>query len=138
MSSDFEPVGEKLVPGIHGETIDGGAPYEFDDAKHDPNQKDEHEDMVGEVSADPAFEEKDAIEIDGLPFEELKQARLNRKRTVMDLLDHQDNLYAYFAAVDEETGRHTSSYAMTIDDWEAFGKPEKITVGVVNGDILNN
>jgi len=64
-------------------------------------------------------------------FADLKRVRLSRKRTVMHFASV-DGDNVYFSADD-----NMSSYYMDKSDWEAFGSPEAVTVGVVNGDILN-
>lgn len=122
-------------------------------------ESDENEDMAGDIGADPTFEsdpdkdlrdlmpdvktdggiefkQPDEIPIEDVPMEELKQIRLSRKRTVMKFVEN-DTEYAYFSDVNEDTGVHQTAYTMSKYDFEAFGSPEFITVGVVNGDILN-
>lgn len=76
--------------------------------------------------------------IEDVPMEDLKKIRLSRKRTVMTLdtdLEPVDG-FASFTAKDDD-GLITSSYLMSEMDYEAFGSPEIITVGIVTGDILN-
>lgn len=139
------------------ETIDGGGPYVFDPAKN----TDEHEDMVGDAGADPAFEQaleetqteyREALDrlddspaetpIEDVPMEELKKIRLSRKRAVMELEGDPNEEptdgteFVSFVAKDDD-GLIVGSYIMSQLDWDGFGRPSKITVGVVSGDILN-
>jgi hypothetical protein len=119
----------------------------------------EHEDMVGDITADPAYEFDDPKEnksnfdqegglvevrpIEDVPMEELKQIRLSRKRTVMklqgDLSEDPSEGFSHvsFISTNDDDNSVESEYLMLVSDWEAFGKPTVITVGVVNGDILN-
>lgn len=144
---------------MSGETIDGGAPYADDwrdggmiDPKEEASLEDYdeiHQEKHVLMETESGFVIESDVEvskvtpvgvaetpIEDVPMGELKQIRLSRKRTVMKFVEKDDE-YAYFSDVNEDTGVHQTAYTMSMYDYEAFGYPEAITVGVVNGDILN-
>jgi hypothetical protein len=156
---DYVQKGEKM-----SETIDGNGPYGFDKGKEsdekgffvepggegDVNYRSaETGQFVSEETAEAnpdttvrevdEDEENDAkMDAEIKTFDDLKKARLSRKRTVMTLNEEMDPGSGVPFCSFREDGSIDACYFMPSIDWEGFGKPQKITVGVVNGDILND
>jgi hypothetical protein len=116
---------------MSGETIDGGAPYEFDDAKHDVNlEEPTPEEMDAMVDkAVSLITEHQGVNPKGNP------TKLN-KRSVLMNLEQGDELSAYFVHLDE-AGKVTDSLYMLLDMWDDMGRPDTITVVVHPKDMLN-
>jgi hypothetical protein len=131
---------------MSGETIDGGAPYEFDDAKHDGNVEDveEYQETPGENYIDPTPEEMDEMVDKAISLVTEHQGvnpkgsptKLN-KRSVLMNLEHGDELSAYFVHMDED-GKVSDSLYMLLDMWDDMGRPDTITVVVHPRDMLNS
>lgn len=144
------------------ETISGDGPYEFDKPIAEVTDVRDTDDgieidyrsaetgkFVSEAYAaehpdttvrETTDEENDAkMDAEVKTFDDLKRVRLSRRRVVMKRHPEQKTGdYVYFEAdTDDEPAIRTDGYYMTVENWEAFGSPEHITVGVVNGDILN-
>jgi hypothetical protein len=112
-----------------GETIDGGAPYEFDPTKDVP---------VVPVEEDVDLGFDDASHDGNVTSpESLVGASMSRRQTLMTLQSPGGGDFAYFANINEETGQQDDAIHMTYDNWDAFGQPDIVTVTVEPGDHLN-
>lgn len=142
-----------------GETIDGGAPYEFDKSEGDVNYRsaetgrfvseeeaEAHPETTVKETVDPTPEEMDAMVDKAVSLIHESRGvnpkgsptKLNKRSLVMSLHDdqHTDN-YAYFEHQYDELVR-TDGYYMPLEIWDDFGRPDVITVVVYPKDMLNS
>jgi hypothetical protein len=135
---------------MSGETIDGGAPYEFDPKFAEALEQTNTEYAEAftkldesEKTDDPTPEEMDEMVDKAVSLITEHQGvnpkgnptKLN-KRSVLMNLENGDELSAYFVHLDED-GKVTDSLYMLLDMWEDFGRPDTITVVVHPRDLLN-
>jgi hypothetical protein len=127
----------KHMETIDGETIDGGAPYEFDPIK-DYGRVPPEEGDVNYRSAETGqfVSEEEAEAHPDTTVAEKKPAVLAKTRKVMDIHIEASDIFIGFVAKDDD-GIIRSSYLMPRDEWDDFGQPDVITVAVVPRDLLN-
>lgn len=130
---------------MSGETIDGGAPYEFDDAGHDPafiealeETQTEYREALDKLEDEP---KADLItEVQGINPAH-NPPKLNKRSILMklDLISEEDdhgNSFACFGHLGED-GHNTDGLQMPVEIWEDFGRPDTLTVVAYPKDMLN-
>lgn len=134
---------------MSGETIDSGAPYEFDDAGHDVNANWKDEIQPAKESDEKGFfvepggegdVPKLITEVQGINPAH-NPPKLNKRSLVMKLdfiseVDDHGNSFACFGHLGEN-GHNTDGLQMPVEVWEDFGRPDTLTVVAYPKDMLN-
>lgn len=139
---------------MSGETIDGGAPYEFDDAGHDPafiealeETQTEYREALDKLEVEPDSPIAALVEHFSPVNEVLgvnpssSETKLNKRSILMKLdliseVDDHGNSFACFGHLGEN-GHNTDGLQMPVEVWEDFGRPDTLTVVAYPKDMLN-